>query len=134
MTIDTVEQEIIQRDYAKNHSSRDYTLEQVLKIFNNLESTGFSRVKYGPVIIVYKPYTVDTVEFHCTNGGNRHDLVSAVNQFNEDMSDTYWWSVTFYDNEKINPLLELAAAPSMLRKIDSGIDKTYEAMFKLRSE
>jgi hypothetical protein len=134
MSLTTEEQQLITKDYEKNHSSRDYSLDQFVAAVGNFKNYGWSKFKHGAVIIVYRPYTADTVEFHCHNSGNGGELVEAVNAFNRDMQDTYWWSVTFYDNIKINRLLEYTECPSQLRKVDLGVDKTYEAMFKLRSK
>jgi hypothetical protein len=134
MHIDIEKYNIIKRDYEKNHDGREYSFDRMIQIFENIERVGWSAFKHGPVLIAYAPYTVDTVEFHCHNGGTSKDLTAAVSAFNEDMSDTYFFSVTFYDNPKINKLLKHVKFPNELKKIDQGIDETYQATFRLRSE
>lgn len=132
MQIDTEIENIIKTDYQKNHQGRNYSVDTVLDIFNRLEETKYSTRKYGKVIVVYKPFNANTVEFHCTNGGGPADIIEAVNQFNTEMKDSYIWSVTFYDNPKINELLKHSVCPSDFTKIDRGVDKTYMAKFRLR--
>jgi hypothetical protein len=132
MHIDTEKYDIIKRDYEKNHSDREYDFNRMLHIFENIERVGWLAFKHGAVLITYKPYNVDTVEFHCHNGGSKKDLIAAVNAFNNDMSDTYFFSVTFYDNPVINELLKHSDFPCEFKKIDQGIDQTYEANFRLR--
>lgn len=134
MHIDLEKYNIIKNDYEKNHNDREYSFDRVLQIFENIERVGWLAFKHGPVLITYKPYNMDTIEFHCHNGGTGKDLTAAVNAFNQDMSDTYFFSVTFYDNPAINNLLKYTLYPSEYKKIDQGIDKTYEATFRLRSE
>lgn len=133
LNIDREVRDIIKADYQKNHSGREYSVNTVLKIFDNLEKVKYSANRYGSVVIVHTPYDQDTIEFHCTNGGDTKDLIEAVNQFNKEMSEVYTWSVTFYDNPKINELLKHSFCPSEFKKIDKGIDETYEAKFRLRS-
>ena len=132
MQIDTEIENIIKTDYQKNHQGRNYSVDAVLDIFDNIEQTKYSTRRYGKVIVVYKPFNATTVEFHCTNGGNSKDIIEAVNQFNKEMVDSYIWSVTFYDNPKINELLKHSFCPSDFTKIDKGVDKTYMAKFSLR--
>jgi hypothetical protein len=132
MQIDTELEQIIKTDYQKHHQGRDYTVDTVLEVWSNMEKANYFFRVYGPVAIVHKPYSEDTVEFHCTNSGSAEDLVRAVNEFNKEMSVRYVHSVTFYDNPKINELLKYAQCPNEFAKIDRGIDKTYEAKFRLR--
>jgi len=132
MNIDTEVREIISTDYQKNHQGREYSLDRVFKVFKNLELVDYSASKYHHVVIVHTPVDQDTIEFHCTNGGSAEDLISAVNQFNKEMSKDYQWSVTYYDNPKINDLLSHSYCPSEFTKIDRGIDNTYEAKFRIR--
>ena len=132
MNINDEVREIIQADYQKNHSGREYSVDTVYKVFNNLKLVDYNARKYGRVIIAYIKLSDSTVEFHCTNGGGTEDLIKAVNQFNTEMSDDYEWSVTYYDNPKINELLKHSVCPSEFTKIDQDIDKTYEAKFRLR--
>jgi hypothetical protein len=134
MHIDLEKYDIIKRDYEKNHNGREYDFNRMLHIFENIEHVGWLMFKHGPVLITYKPYTVDTVEFHCHNGGTGKDLTAAVNAFNKDMSDTYFFSVTFYDNPAINELLNYSNFACEFKKINKGIDETYEATFRLRRE
>jgi len=132
MQIDTEIKNIIKTDYQKNHKGREYSMDTVLDIFDRLEETRYSNRKYGKVIIVYKPFNATTVEFHCTNGGGPADIIQAVNAFNKEMTESYVWSVTYYDNPKINDLLKHSQCPSDFTKIDKGVDKTYMAKFSLR--
>jgi hypothetical protein len=133
MNIDTELEQIIRKDYENNHQGREYSLDTVLTVWKNLEQVDYCARRYGPVAIVYKPYSDDTVEFHCTNSGNALDLTGAVSEFNREMSKDYFWSITFYDNPRINELLKHVVYPSEFTKIDRGIDKTYQAKFRLRS-
>jgi hypothetical protein len=133
MNIDTELEQIICKDYQKNHQGREYTVDTVLKVWQNLESVDYRARRYGAVAIVHKPYNEDTVEFHCTNSGTALDLVCAVNEFNKEMSVSYTYSITFYDNPKINELLQQSLCPSEFTRVDRGIDETYEAKFWLRS-
>jgi len=133
MQLDTELEQIIRKDYQKNHQGREYSLDTVVKVWQNLESVDYHARRYGLVAIVYKPYSDDTVEFHCTNSGRAGDLIKAVNEFNKEMTESYSHSVTFYDNPKINELLMHSYCPSEFTRIDQGIDKTYQAKFRLRS-
>ena len=133
MQIDTELENIIRTDYQKHHQGREYSVDTVLRVWTNLEQVEYHARKYGKVMIVHKPFNEDTVEFHCTNSGNAEDLIKAVNEFNKEMINDYTWSVTFYDNPKINELLKHSFCPSEFTQIDQGIDKTYEAKFGLRS-
>ena len=133
MNIDTEVAKIIERDYQLHHQGRAYGVDTVLKVFNNLSKINYDAKRYGRVVIAYTPLTDTEVEFHCHNAGNTNDLILAVNQFNKDFADDYAWSVTYYDNPKINELLKHSLCPCEFAQIDQGEDRTYEAKFRLRS-
>jgi hypothetical protein len=133
MNIDTEVAKIIERDYELHHQGRAYGVDRVLQVFNNLSLINYSAKKYGSVVIAYTKLDDAHVEFHCHNAGNTNDLISAVNQFNKDSAEDYAWSVTYYDNPKINALLKHSLCPCEFAQIDQGEDRTYEAKFRLRS-
>lgn len=131
--LDTKLKSILVTDYNKNHKDRDYDLMSYLNIYENLEKTQYSMLKFDNVAIVYKELNPTTVEFHCVNGGSASDLTSSVDKFNKLMSSQYSTSVTYYDNVRINDILKHLINVPTVQKIDLGIDKTYEAIWQLRS-
>ena len=126
--------ELLKRDYQHNHATREYTLADVERVFRNLDQVDYQLHHYHDlgVAIVSTKLSDELVEFHCHNGSNAANLVAAVNRLNTMMSAVYPESVTFYDNGKINNMLEKSIFPTVLTEINQGIDRRYQAQFILR--
>lgn len=120
---------IIAGDYAKNHSGREYSLDDVKNTFLEYVKRGSQYLLTKNTIIIYAEKD-KTVEFHAINAGNKQDLFHAVNNlFAKVKVDK---AVTYYDNPAINNLATQVIVKGSVKKIDGGLDRTYEMSFDLR--
>jgi hypothetical protein len=126
------ELEIIAGDYAKNHRGREYSLESVKDTFLEYVKQGMKYLLTKNTIIIYSPKKNKTVEFHAINAGNKQDLISAVNNLLEKVKGKFDKAVTYYDNPAINDLANFPIVKGAVKKIDGGLDRTYEMSFDLR--
>jgi hypothetical protein len=123
---------IIAGDYAKNHRGREYSLESVKDTFLEYVKQGMKYLLTKNTIILYSENRDKTVEFHAINAGNKQDLVTAVNNLLAKAKVKFDKAVTYYDNPAINDLANLGIVRGTVKKIDGGLDRTYEMSFDLR--
>ena len=99
----------------------------------NAPQTGNFVVRQGDTLILTKKIEKNGIEFHCINGERAKDLVANVQKYLDDLNDNgYDYAVTFYDNPRINDLIEQLTYPSEIKKIDDGLFRTYEATLRFK--
>lgn len=123
---------IIAGDYAKNHRGREYTLQDAKNTFLEYVKQGMKYLLTKNTIILYSENKDKTVEFHAINAGNKQDLITAVNNLLAKVKEKFDKAVTYYDNPAINDLASMPIVKGTVKKIDGGLDKTYEMSFDLR--
>jgi hypothetical protein len=123
---------IIAGDYAKNHRGREYTLQDAKNTFLEYVKQGMKYLLTKNTIILYSENRDKTVEFHAINAGNKQDLITAVNNLLAKVKEKFDKAVTYYDNPAINDLASMPIVKGTVKKIDGGLDKTYEMSFDLR--
>jgi hypothetical protein len=126
------ELEIIAGDYAKNHRGREYSLENAKNTFLEYVKKGMKYLLTKNAMIIYFSVNEKTVEFHAINAGNKADLLTAVNNLFTKVKGKFDKAVTYYDNPAINDLAKLVIVKGTVKKIDGGLDRTYEMSFDLR--
>lgn len=108
--------EILQRDHDVNHADSENFLVSVEEILNKVLE-GYSLTRKNQTVIIHKPIgsVGDGVEFHCYNGGSGLELASNVLEFFEDCRQRgATWTMTPYQNSKINQLFEANIPPERL--------------------
>ena len=124
---------IIEADYALNHQGREYDCDYVKEIMRKWGAHG-GFVHCAPnVMFTGKALHMDRFEFHSVNGGSAQDLSAGVNGLLAELAKLYTEAVTFFDNPRIISLLKHSAYLVIVEKINEGQDRTYSALFKLRS-
>lgn len=125
-------EEIIMADHKKNHANRSYSAQHAHEVFKKYVAMGESHQIVGKTMFLFHAVDKDTAEFHSINGGNSGDLVVGVNQFLQKLAHDFKQAVTYYDNPRVSELAVHGHYPHSIRKIDRGIDRTYELSFDLR--
>lgn len=125
-------EEIIAADYQNNHAGRQYSAQYAHDIFKKYVASGESYLVVGRTMFLFHAVDQDTAEFHSINGGNAEDLVHGVNQLLHALSKHFSKAVTYYDNPRVSDLASQGEYPYSIRKIDQGMDRTYELTFNLR--
>ena len=123
---------IIAGDYAKNHRGREYTLQDAKDTFLEYVKQGMKYLLTKNAIVIYSPKDEKIVEFHVINAGNKNDLITAVSNLLAKAKNKFDKAVTYYDNPAINDLASMPIVKGTVKKIDGGLDKTYEMSFDLR--
>ena len=127
----TIDQ-IIDADYKKNHTGREYSLEDMHKVFKNYVARGGHYYHHDKTLFLLEEKPNKKVEFHSVNGGNSKDLVEGINALLTMLSKHFDEAITYYDNEKIHSLFEHCKFPVSYKKVNQGPDKTYMAEFNLK--
>jgi len=125
-------EEIISADYKANHAGREYTEKDAQAVFKKYLAAGEKHVVFGKTMFLMHMVGKDAVEFHSINGGGPVDIINGVNNLLQVLSAQFSKAVTYYDNPKINALAEQSKFPHKIRKVNKGIDRTYELSFDLR--
>ena len=123
--------EIIQRDVLRNYPDRKIDASSAIENFEKYREMGGAYFSTEKTIIVLKCIGDSTVEFHAMNGGNGLDLTQAVNSMLEKLSVNYEKVVTYYDNPRISELSKYGLYAITVKKIDEGMDRTYEMTIDL---
>lgn len=126
-------QEIVAADYQKNHRGRNYSAEQAQAILDKYIEKGNEYFSSGKTLFLIEKQNPDTLEFHSINGGNSADLVQGVTVLLQKINGKFDKAVTYYDNPVVNGLANKIPFPHTIRKIDQGLDRTYELTFDIRS-
>ena len=126
-------QEIITADYQNNHQGREYSLQHSLDSFEKYVQHGGKYFVSGNTIFLIEPKANGVVEFHTINGGDGKDLSRGINHLLKEASQYFIKAITYYDNPRINDLLSHSQFKHTVKKINQGLDKTYELVFDLRS-
>jgi len=121
--------DIATKNFQKNYQDRDFDLDYAIDYLEKYRGMLFHKEN---VVIRYAPIDDTTIEFHCMNAGNGKDLTEAINELLQSLSAGYDRAVTYYDNPKINELVQYSHFPTCVEKIDAGVDRTYEMRFDLR--
>ena len=120
----------IKAGFEKDHQNREYTIDEGVQRFMDYINNGGAYIQLGKVIIKYEEKN-NICEFHCCNGGSGKDITSAVAKFLDVIKGDYPRAVTYYDNPRVNTILHFVGVPFETKKIDGGIDRTYETTFIL---
>lgn len=126
-------EQIIEADYLRNHSNRDYSVERVKELMLLWRAEGRHIYSTGLIAFVLQEQAPKVLEFHSINGGSAKDLSAAVNEMLTNAAPHYDTAVTYYDNPRVSDLLKHSAFPVTCTRIDGGEDRTFEAKFDLRS-
>jgi len=125
--------QILSEDLAKNYHGIDMTVDAYFDSLMNAHKTGNSVDRYGNTLILTKEIEKNGIEFHCINGERSRDLVINVQKYFDDLKDKgYDYAITFYDNPKINGVIEQFTYPSEIEKIDDGLFRTYKATLRFK--
>ncbi len=125
---------IIERDYALNHSQRDYSCETVKLRVAAWMCDGRPLFCAERTAFILEFPSKQICEFHSINGGTAQQLTAGVQKLLEFLSAYYPYAVTYYDNPRVNDLLKHVGFVSESHRIDAGEDRTFEAIFYLRSK
>jgi len=124
--------QIIDADNAKNNAGRNISIDKVKQNFDMYVKQGGLHTVIGKVLIIFRPLQDGTIEFHTVNGGSGEDLTTSLTEFLTKLRGKVKGAVTHYDNPKINELAKYSPVPANVKKIDQGIDRTYEMTFDLK--
>lgn len=125
--------EILIADHAKNHSGRAYSVEDQLRQIAAAKLPPLSISAHGDCLFLWRVDGPYSVEFHSIVGSDGRALTRDLAAFLKDMAETFAFATTFYDNPKINALVQFMNFPGEVAKIDDGRDRTYRLRFDMRS-
>lgn len=125
---------ILRDDFAKNHQGREYDFDFVKKATRLWRQSGGMIFCAPNVMFIVQEQSATVAEFHSVNGGTAQDLTAGVNTLLAALAPFYDYAVTYYDNPRVNDLLKHAVFPFEQSRPDEGLDRTFEAKFKLRSK
>ena len=121
---------IIDVDFDRHHKNREYDRTTVHSLIDNYLDKGGEMFTLGSVVILHEG--VSPLEFHCFNSGGGRELTEAINALLKSKVGLCDRAVTYYDNPRISELANYSYFPCSIKRIDAGIDKTYEMNFDLR--
>jgi hypothetical protein len=133
MTETQIIHNIIRKDHAKNHKGRAYSADDAIRLMNQYMAQGHPHIRIGACVFVLANKIPDVVEFHSINSSTSEVLVNCVRKLLNGLAPKFKRAVTYYDNSKINDLVPKVGVPYQIHKVDQGEDRTYEAIFTLRS-
>ena len=123
---------ILEADFVANHQGREYDLDYINSVMRLWRDSGAMIFCAPNVMFVVEERTDGMAEFHSVNGGSAKDLSFGVNTLLKALAAFYEEAVTYYDNPRVNDLLKHSDYPASFTRIDDGLDKTFEAIFKLK--
>jgi hypothetical protein len=125
---------IIKADYELNHAQRDYSCDTVEQRVTAWLVEGKPLFCAERCAFILEEKSTRIVEFHSINGGTAKQLTAGVQQLLDFVAPYYPYAVTYYDNPRVNDLLKHVSYHSQPHRIDDGEDRTWEAIFYLRSK
>ena len=124
--------EILDADLAKNYKGEDFDPEQNYKGFKLLIEQGTKMYRVGNTIYMVDSAGKDTIEWHTSNAERSDALLVNTNKFLKRLkADGVKTAFTYYDNPKINAIVEQFDFPTEVNKVNEGKYKTYKAEVSL---
>ena len=124
--------EILDADLAKNYKGDNFDAEQNYKGFKLLIEQGAKMYRVGNTIYMVDPVGKDTIEWHTSNAERSDALLANTNKFLKRLkADGVKTAFTYYDNQKINALVEQFDFPTEITKVNEGKYKTFKAEVSL---
>jgi hypothetical protein len=124
--------EILDADLAKNYKGEDFDPEQNYKGFKLLIEQGAKMYRVGNTIYMVDPVGKDAIEWHTSNAERSDALLVNTNKFLKRLKASgVKKAFTYYDNPKINAIVEQFDFPTEVNKVNEGKYKTYKAEVSL---
>jgi hypothetical protein len=124
--------EILAADLAKNYKGESASVDEYYKGFKAMVDSGTKMYRVGNTIYMVDSVDNDTIEWHTTNAERSDALLVNTNKFLKRLkADGVKTAFTYYDNPKINALVEQFDFPTEINKVNEGKYKTYKAEVSL---
>jgi hypothetical protein len=124
--------EILAADLAKNYKGENASVDEYYKGFKRMVDSGTKMYRVGNTIYMVDSAGKDTIEWHTTNAERSNALLVNTNKFLKRLkTDGIKTAFTYYDNPKINAIVEQFDFPAEINKVDEGKYKTYKAEVSL---
>ena len=124
--------EILAADLAKNYKGENASVDEYYKGFKGMVDSGTKMYRVGNTIYMVDSAGKDTIEWHTTNAERSDALLVNTNKFLKRLkADGVKTAFTYYDNPKINAIVEQFDFPTEINKVNEGKYRTYKAEVSL---
>ena len=124
--------EILAADLAKNYKGENASVDEYYKGFKGMVDSGTKMYRVGNTIYMVDSAGKDTIEWHTTNAERSDALLVNTNKFLKRLkADGVKTALTYYDNSKINAIVEQFDFPTEINKVNEGKYRTYKAEVSL---